>query len=990
MSSSSVLSPTRGRTRRFLAGVLAAALTAGVTAAAAAPSYADEPAAAEQRAAAGTVYEAENGTLTGVSVQTEHAGYTGTGFVGGFGSTGNAVSVAATVETAGTYDLFVRYANGGPSRTLTLGVNDATRQVTLPGSGAWNSYGVVWASVDLQAGANTLSLTRTAADSGSLNVDNFRVAPRVGTRYEAENANLSGGAAPASDHAGYTGTAFVGGIQAVGSTVAFTVTATEAGNHPATLRYAAGPNPFNGAKKVTLDVNGAQQTILLPGFSSWKTWGDYALDLPLVAGENQVAIRYTAGDDGNVNLDHLDVGQPAPPVCDPVVEPDDAFDGTALDRCRWTTILNEDPTGYDVADGVLSIDALPGDLSGGVTNARNVIFQDAPTDATWMAETAVSLDGADDYLQGGLVLWGNAANFAKLTVIRTPADGWKVELGKVTANNLQYTGSATLPAGAQTDVRLRMWVSNGLIRGSYSLDDGATWVVVGSGYAVDGITGALVGLGAFNGAGTETARFESFAVGQPVAITPTVTVSPATVETGRTTTVTVTVAGSGAAPTGSVSLRDHDVALGSALLVDGVVTIDVGPYEAAGTRTLTAEYAGDTAYAAAAGTGTLTVTPALVASTTTLDPGSVRVGETSYISVNVSAQGTTPTGQVTLSEGDMVLGTAPLNGGVALFQAGPYSTAGTRTLTATYAGSATVAGSTGTGTLTVTPAPVASTTEVLTDRAGIRVGESSSVHVSVLAEGTTATGKVTLFEGGEFVSSGNLENGAIDFPVGPYTTPGVRQFTAVYDGSATVTGSTGGASLDVSPALVAPTVELTGPASVRTGQTADVTVDVSAEGVTPTGEVSITDGESTWTGTLADGSVVVPVGPWATAGTRTLTATYAGDDDVTAGTDTLAIVVQAPPAPTPVVKVVGGKVDAAANRKSATVKLSCTPAGVTCRGTLTLRAGGKVLGTGTFPGLVFRLNFSYSRTNSGKASASCCRPIKYPNRAARAGVVGVG
>ncbi|WP_139983071.1 Ig-like domain repeat protein [Nocardioides litoris] len=1045
--------PTLSRGRRLVAGVLAVALGAGASAAAAAPSYAGEPTAAVgQRAAAGSVIEAEDGVLTGVTRQTEHAGYTGTGFVGGFGATGQGVAVTAAVPAAGTYDLFVRYANGGPNRTLTLTVNGAPRQVTLPGSGAWNSYGVVWASVDLAAGANTLDLTRTAADSGQLNVDSFRVAPRVGTRYEAEDAALSGGAALASDHAGFTGTGFVGGIQAAGATAAFTVTATEAGNHPATLRYGAGPNPFNGPKRVTIDVNGAQQSVFLPGFSSWKTWGDYALDLPLVAGTNQVSVRYQPGDDGNVNLDHLDVGQPAPPVCDNVVEPDDTFAGTSLDRCRWTTVLNDDPAARRVADGVLAIDALPGDLSGGVTNARNVVLQPAPAGGRWMAETDVSLDGTDDYLQGGLVLWGNAANFGKVTVIRTPADGWKVELGRVTAGTLAYTGSATLPAGAQTDVRLRLWVADGRLRAAYSLDQGTSWTVVGAGYAVDGISDPLVGVAAFNGTGGETARFGSFALGEPVLVAPAVDVTPASAATGQTTTVTVAVTGPGATPTGEVTLRDGSDVVGTAALADGATTFTVGPYAAAGERTLTASYAGDTAFAAASGTGALTVTAAPVASTTTVvaDPGSIETGRTSTVRVTVAAAGSTPTGEVTLRDGDQVVGSSSLSGGVATFQVGPYATVGTRTLTATYAGSGAVTGSTGTGSLVVTPAPVASTTTVAASPGSVRTGQASTVTVTVSAQGTTPAGEVTLRDGDQLVGTAPLTAGTATFQVGPYaaagtrtltatyagsgsvtgstgsgtltvtpaplastttvtvdpgsvtvgqgatlaitvaapgTTPGgrvtvregerelgtvdlvdgaatlevgvstaegTRTFTATYLGSATVDGSSGTVVLTVTPAPVAPvasTVAVAGPASVETGRTASMRVTVTADGATPSGRVDLTDGVTTWAGDLVDGTAVVPVGPWATAGTRTLTASYAGDARVLAGTGSTTLAVRAvvvPPAPKPAVRVVGGKVDAAAKRRTGTVRMACTPAGAVCRGTVVLRAGGTVLGRGTF------------------------------------------
>ena len=56
---------------------------------------------------------------------------------------------------------------------------------------------------------------------------------------------------------------------------------------------------------------------------------------------------------------------------------DDEFDGTKLDTCRWSTILNKTATGVAVADGQLRINAQSGDLSGGAVDAKNMVLQTA-------------------------------------------------------------------------------------------------------------------------------------------------------------------------------------------------------------------------------------------------------------------------------------------------------------------------------------------------------------------------------------------------------------------------------------------------------------------------------------------------------------------------------------------------------------------------------------------------------------------------------------
>ena len=161
--------------------------------------------------------------------------------------------------------------------------------------------------------------------------------------------------------------------------------------------------------------------LALPSTGAWTDYGTFTDTLMLRAGSNDVSIRYDAGDDGNVNLDYLDVTQNEPVQCGTAIEPDDEFDGEALDRCRWTTVVNEDPSGYALADGKLQIEAQEGDIVGGTFTARNVLLQQAPTDGSWAARTTLSIDGTDDYVQAGLVAHASATEWGKLVVMRNPA-----------------------------------------------------------------------------------------------------------------------------------------------------------------------------------------------------------------------------------------------------------------------------------------------------------------------------------------------------------------------------------------------------------------------------------------------------------------------------------------------------------------------------------------------------------------------------------------
>jgi hypothetical protein len=127
------------------------------------------------------VYEAESGALTGGAVvQTDHSGYTGTGFVGGFidANKGNAqTAMTVNVTTAGSYTLGLRYANGtGASKTMSLYINGTKlKQTTLNATADWNSWATQNETATLNAGNNTVAYRYDTTDSGNANLDSLTV-----------------------------------------------------------------------------------------------------------------------------------------------------------------------------------------------------------------------------------------------------------------------------------------------------------------------------------------------------------------------------------------------------------------------------------------------------------------------------------------------------------------------------------------------------------------------------------------------------------------------------------------------------------------------------------------------------------------------------------------------------------------------------------------------------------------------------------------------
>ena len=124
--------------------------------------------------------------------------------------------------------------------------------------------------------------------------------------YELEDGTLAGSTSISTEHAGFSGSGFVE-YQRVGSSAAVDVEVDEAGTYTADLRYANGPNPFDGAKTLTMTVNGQDQVITLPKTGTWKTWRTMPLPLDLQSGRNTITFTFATGNDGNVNLDRLQI-----------------------------------------------------------------------------------------------------------------------------------------------------------------------------------------------------------------------------------------------------------------------------------------------------------------------------------------------------------------------------------------------------------------------------------------------------------------------------------------------------------------------------------------------------------------------------------------------------------------------------------------------------------------------------------------------------------
>jgi hypothetical protein len=248
-------------------------------------------------------------TNTGGSVTNVSPGANGSRFALQLGSGSAGVRQQITVP-AGTYKLSTYAKTAGSVSGAQVTVTDAsgaTRTLSIPSSSGFTRRDS--AEFQLAAGAATVNI-RTSG--GTLTVDDLSlvktsvdVPPPTGQQYEAETAPAVCQGTIDTNHAGFTGTGFCNGTNAVGAYAQFTATAAAAGTATLGVRFANGGST---ARAANLIVNGSTvATVSFENTGGWTTWSTKNLNVSLNAGSNTIQLSPTVAD-GLPNIDHLNVG----------------------------------------------------------------------------------------------------------------------------------------------------------------------------------------------------------------------------------------------------------------------------------------------------------------------------------------------------------------------------------------------------------------------------------------------------------------------------------------------------------------------------------------------------------------------------------------------------------------------------------------------------------------------------------------------------------
>jgi endoglucanase len=305
--------------------------------------------------AAPTRYEAESATISQGVVESNHVGFSGTGFVNYDNVVGSSIEFSVTAPSAGNATLTFGFANGTTAdRPLAVAVNGSTAaaSVSFPGTGAWTAWQTRTLTVPVNAGTNTVRTTATTAGGGPnldyLDVDVALSGPA--TEYQAESATVAQGVVE-SNHAGFTGTGFVNYDNVVGSAVQFAVTPQASGAATLIFRYANGTTVD---RPMSIAVNGTivVPSLSFPGTGAWTTWQTRVVGVSLNAGPNTIRATATTAN-GGPNLDKIDLG-PAGEGEPPTVPTNVTVTGTTSSSISlsWTASTdNVGVVGYRVYEG---------------------------------------------------------------------------------------------------------------------------------------------------------------------------------------------------------------------------------------------------------------------------------------------------------------------------------------------------------------------------------------------------------------------------------------------------------------------------------------------------------------------------------------------------------------------------------------------------------------------------------------------------------------
>jgi len=368
--------------------------------------------------------QAESGTITNGTFDSNNTGFNGTGFAN-LAVTGGVLQFNnVTGGAGGTATLVIRFALGATtSRTGNLVVNGVSQPITFPVTGAWTTWTTQTVSIPLNAGAtNTLRFESTGADLA--NLDEITLTPAALPSVTVAATDTVAGEAVSDRQLQFT-------LTRTGSTAsALAVPLVASGTATPDIDYSGFSTP------VTIPAGQASAAVTLAVLDDDEAEGPESITLELGAGS-----AFTAGTPASATLTFADKPSQAfyvIAIADPAQRgPLDDPDGDSVPNLL-EYFMGSDPATSTPAGGALTISSAPA-----APNTFKVRFPRAlnrpdvaghfqwSTDlATWrvsgqsdgvrtvtFSPSVVSAPGADpETVEATATIAGNAADTPKIFV----------------------------------------------------------------------------------------------------------------------------------------------------------------------------------------------------------------------------------------------------------------------------------------------------------------------------------------------------------------------------------------------------------------------------------------------------------------------------------------------------------------------------------------------------------------------------------------------
>jgi hypothetical protein len=529
--------------------------------------------------------------------------------------------------------------------------------------------------------------------------------------------------------------------------------------------------------------------------------------------------------------------------------------------------------------------------AGNVTATGTVIFQDG---GTAIGNGGVNASGVATFTTTSLAPGQHTITAA----YQGDGNSLTSNSGSVTETVLAVTtvtlGSSADPSSAGATVNFTATVtatgsnsSTGTLSGTVTFSEGSTVLGTGalnaSGVAM--LSTATLALGAHSitasyGGATYYASGTSAVLTQTVQQATTATTLSSSANpsiVNATITLTATVSGNGAAPTGAVIFKDGTTQIGQGTLNGaGHASITVSTLSVA-SHNIVASYAGDTNNLASSSTAMAQVVQkATTATALTATPNPSSQGVYVQFAASVTGNGTAPTGTVAFMEGTTTLGTGTLNGsGIATFNTNSL-TMGQHTIVAVYQGDGNNSTSSS-ASLQQNVLPATAVALTSNRNPGI-AGASVTLTATVSGQSTVPTGAVTFKDSATALGTASLNAQGVATLTVPALNVGGHNITASYAGDAANASSTSAVYVETMQQATSQTALTATANAITRGSSLTLTATVTGNGATPSGSVAFMDNATTL-GTAAlnaQGTASVTTAAL-TVGQHSLSAVYAGD-----------------------------------------------------------------------------------------------------------------